>query len=66
MISTYTYQIRILPSLSALVISALVLGFAHEEEFVILSLAAGLVNPLLLMIVYALSVSIALISITIL
>ena len=62
----HTHQIRILPSLSALAISALVLGFAHEEEFVILSLAAGLVNPLLLMIVYALSVFVALIGITIL
>ena len=60
----HTHQIRILSSLSALAISALVLGFAHEEEFVILSLAAGGVNPLLLMIVYALSVSVALISVT--
>jgi nickel/cobalt transporter (NicO) family protein len=65
MISTYTSDKNIIPSLSALVISALVLGFAHEEEFLILSLAAGLVNPLLLMIVYALSVSVALIGITI-
>jgi nickel/cobalt transporter (NicO) family protein len=62
----HSHQIRVLPSLSALAISALVLGFAHEEEFVILSLAAGGVNPLLLMIVYALSVSVALIGITIL
>jgi ABC-type nickel/cobalt efflux system permease component RcnA len=62
----HTHQIRILPSLSALAGSALVLGFAHEEEFVILSLAAGGINPLLLMIVYALSVSVALIGITIL
>ena len=62
----HLHQIRILPSLTALAISALILGFAHEEEFVILSLAAGGVNPLLLMIVYALSVSVALISITIL
>lgn len=62
----HTHQIRVLPSLSALAISALVLGFAHEEEFVILSLAAGGVNPLLLMIVYSLSVSVALIGVTIL
>lgn len=62
----HTHQIRILPSLSALAGSALILGFAHEEEFVILSLAAAGVNPLLLMIVYALSVSVALIGITIL
>ena len=62
----HTHQIRILPSLSALAISALILGFAHEEEFVILSLAAAGVNPALLMIVYAISVSVALIGITIL
>jgi ABC-type nickel/cobalt efflux system permease component RcnA len=62
----HTHQIRILPSISALAISALILGFAHEEEFVILSLAVGGINPVLLMIVYTLSVSIALISITIL
>ena len=62
----HIHQIRILPSLSALAISALILGFAHEEEFVILSLAAGGVNPVLLMIVYALSVSVALIGVTIL
>lgn len=62
----HTHQIRILPSLSALTGSALVLGFAHEEEFVILSLTAAGVNPLLLVIVYALSVSVALIGVTIL
>jgi cytochrome c biogenesis protein CcdA len=62
----HIHQLRKLPSLSALAISALVLGFAHEEEFVILSLAAAGVNPLLLMIVYALSVSVALIGVTIL
>ena len=62
----HLHQIRKLPSLSALAISALILGFAHEEEFVILSLAAAGVNPVLLMIVYALSVSVALIGVTIL
>ena len=62
----HTHQIRILPSLSAVTGSALVLGFAHEEELVILSLTAAGVNPLLLVIVYALSVSIALIGVTIL
>jgi hypothetical protein len=49
-----------------LAISGLILGFAHEEEFVILSLVAGGVNPVLLMIVYAISVSVALIGVTIL
>ena len=62
----HTHQIRILPSLSAVAGSALILGFAHEEEFVILSLTAAGVNPLLLVIVYALSVSVALIGVTIL
>jgi nickel/cobalt transporter (NicO) family protein len=62
----HTHQIRLVPSIAALAISALILGFAHEEEFVILSLAAGGINPLLLMIVYALSVSVALIGVTIL
>ena len=62
----HTHQIRILPSLSAVTGSALVLGFAHEEEFVILSLTAAGVNPLLLVMVYALSVSVALIGVTIL
>jgi nickel/cobalt transporter (NicO) family protein len=65
MISTYTSD-KNLPSLSALAISAVILGFSHEEEFVILSLVAGGVNPLLLMMVYALPVSVALIGITIL
>ena len=62
----HTHQIRISKSLYALAISALILGFAHEEEFVILSLAAGGIDPVLLMIVYALSVSGALIGVTIL
>jgi len=62
----HIHQIRKIPSLSALAISALILGFVHEEEFVILSLAAAGVNPLMLMIVYALSVSVALIGVTIL
>ena len=62
----HTHQVRILPSLSTLATSALILGFAHEEEFVILSLAAAGVNPVLLMIVYALSVSVALIGATVL
>jgi nickel/cobalt transporter (NicO) family protein len=62
----HTHQIRILPSLSTLATSALILGFAHEEEFVILSLAAAGVNPVLLMIAYALSVSVALIGATVL
>jgi ABC-type nickel/cobalt efflux system permease component RcnA len=54
------------PELAAIAGFALVLGFAHEEEFVILSLAVGGVNPILLMVAYASSVTIALIGITVL
>ena len=44
---------------------AFILGFAHEEEFVILAIAAGSGgNPLTIMIAYASSVAIALIGIT--
>lgn len=39
--------------------------FAHEEEFVILALAVGGVDPLMLIIAYASSVTVALIGITI-
>ena len=42
------------------------LGFAHEEEFVILTLAVGGVNPILLMIAYATPVAASLIGITVL
>ena len=45
---------------------AFVLGFAHEEEFALLALAVGGVNPLLLMVAYGLAVSVALIGVTIL
>lgn len=44
---------------------ALVLGFVHEEEFLILALAFGGVNPALLMLAYATSVSVSLIGITV-
>jgi len=45
---------------------AFVLGFAHEEEFALLALAVGGINPLMLMISYATSVTLALIGITLL
>ena len=53
-------------SLIAIAGFALVLGFAHEEEFVILSLAVGGLSPVLLMIAYALAVSASLIAVTVL
>ena len=62
----HVHHQRIRPTLTAIAGFALVLGFAHEEEFVILSLAIGGVNPILLMIAYATSVAIALIGITVL
>ncbi len=43
---------------------AFVLGFAHEEEFALLALVAGGVNATILMILYGLSVAIALIGVT--
>lgn len=62
----HLHQKRMTPTLSALVAFALILGFAHEEEFVILALAAGGAEPLLLIASYAASVSASLIGITIL
>jgi len=62
----HIHQRRTLPSLKAIAGFAFVLGFAHEEEFVILALVAGGVDPLMLMIAYASSVAIALIGITML
>ncbi len=62
----HIHQRRISPSLKALATFAFVLGFTHEEEFVILALAVGGVDPLMLMIAYAASVSVALIGITML
>jgi hypothetical protein len=62
----HVHQRRILPSLAAIAGFGLVLGFAHEEEFVILSLAVGGVNPILLKVAYASAVAAALMGITVL
>ncbi|WP_316504887.1 hypothetical protein [Nitrosopumilus sp.] len=62
----HIHQVRVLPSLKSIAAFAFVLGFVHEEEFVILALAAGGVEPLMLMIAYAGSVTAALIGITML
>ena len=45
---------------------AFFLGFAHEEEFALLALVVGGVNPLLLMVAYGLSVTAGLVGVTIL
>ena len=61
----HIHQIRKSPSLKSMTGLAFILGFAHEEEFVILAIAAGSGgNPLTIMIAYASSVAIALIGIT--
>ena len=62
----HLHQKRSLPTLAAIAGFALVLGFAHEEEFVILTLAIGGINPLLLMIAYATAVAAGLIGVTVL
>ncbi len=62
----HIHQKRIVPGLTALAGFALVLGFAHEEEFVILTLAVGGVSPIPLMLVYATAVATSLIGITVL
>ena len=62
----HTHQKRVSPSLKGIASFAFILGFAHEEEFVILALAvSGSINPVMLMIAYATSVSAALIGITV-
>ncbi len=66
-IGYHSHQIRESPNLKTIVIFAYILGFAHEEVFVILAIAAGSGgNPLTIMIAYASSVAVALIGITIL
>jgi ABC-type nickel/cobalt efflux system permease component RcnA len=51
-------------SLYGIATFAFVLGFAHEEEFALLALAVGGVNPLILMVSYAATVTSALIGVT--
>ena len=65
-IHLHLHQKRSLPTLTAVAAFALVLGFAHEEEFVILTLAVGGINPLFLMVAYATAVAVGLIGVTVL
>jgi nickel/cobalt exporter len=51
-------------SLTGIAFYAFMLGFAHEEEFALLALAVGGVNPWLLMTIYGLAVSVSLIGVT--
>ncbi len=50
--------------LRSLAVAALVLGFAHEEEFALLGLAIGGLNPVALMSVYAVAVLVAMVAVT--
>jgi ABC-type nickel/cobalt efflux system permease component RcnA len=62
----HLHEKKVMATLTAIAVFGLVLGFAHEEEFVILSLAVGGINPVLLTLAYALSVAASLIGITVL
>ena len=63
---THSHQERSTPSLKSIIGFAFVLGFIHEEEFVILAVAASQsVDPIILIVAYAFSVSAALIGITV-
>ena len=51
-------------SLGGIAVFAFVLGFAHEEEFALLALAVGGIDPYILMSAYAASVTVALVGVT--
>lgn len=57
---------RVFMNLLGIATFAFILGFAHEEEFALLALAVGGINPLMLMVSYASSVTFALIGVTLL
>jgi nickel/cobalt exporter len=62
---THSHQGRSTPSLKSIISFAFVLGFVHEEEFVILALVASQsIDPIILIVAYAISVSAALIGVT--
>lgn len=61
----HSHQERSTPSLKSIISFAFVLGFVHEEEFVILALAASQsIDPIILILAYAISVAAALIGVT--
>ncbi|MCP8315539.1 MAG: nickel/cobalt transporter [archaeon] len=51
-------------SLTGITVFAFILGFAHEEEFALLALAAAGIDPLTMMLTYAAAVMLALIGVT--
>ena len=56
---------KVFISLASIAGFALILGFAHEEEFALLALAVGGIDPLILMLTYALAVTAALVGISV-
>jgi len=62
----HKHKQRLFFSLLGIATFAFFLGFAHEEEFALLALAVGDINPLMLMIFYASSVTLSLVGITLL
>lgn len=54
----------VLISLWGIAVSAFFLGFVHEEEFALLALAVGGVDPLALMLIYGLAVTAGLVRVT--
>ncbi len=66
--STHTHRHKharkVALTLSSIAGFALILGFAHDEEFMLLSLAVAGVDPLLLMITYSLAVMAGLIGVS--
>ena len=65
-IHSHFHPKRVVLNLRKLAGTAFVLGFAHEEEFALLALAVGGVNPLLMMTSYGLAVAAGLIGVTLL
>ncbi len=60
----HKHRQKILLTLKGIAVFALILGFVHEEEFALLALAVGGVNPLLLMLTYASAVTLGIVGIT--
>ena len=63
---THYHQERPTHSLRSIVSFAFALGFVHEEEFVILALAGSqTIDPIVLILVYIVSVAAALVGVTV-
>lgn len=56
---------RVILSLTGIAAFSFVLGFAHEEELALLALLVGGINPFYMIVVYASSVTVSLIGVTV-